>query len=173
MKHRVRHTRTEDITTCMGLYDAAREIMRASGNMQQWTNGYPSRNVLEDDIKNGNSYVICNENDTPVATFACIVGEDPTYSYIEGGKWLQPTLPYATLHRLASTPETRCIAKAAFDFAQTLAPSLRADTHADNHIMQHILEKYGFSKQGIIYLANGDPRIAYQYFNAQTSLAVR
>lgn len=165
MKQAVRRTRVEDIAKCMELYDAARGIMRASGNMMQWTNGYPSRNVLEEDMKNGNSYVISDETDIPIATFACIVGEDPTYSYIEGGEWLQPSLLYATIHRLASTPETHGIAKIAFDFAQTLAPSLRADTHADNHIMQHILEKHGFSKRGIIYLANGDPRIAYQLFN--------
>ena len=28
--------------------------------------------------------------------------------------------------------------------------------------MQHLLEKHGFSYCGIIYLANGDPRLAYQ-----------
>ena len=40
--------------------------------------------------------------------------------------------------------------------------SLRADTHADNKIMQHVLEKNGFRKCGIIHLANGDPRLAYE-----------
>ena len=40
--------------------------------------------------------------------------------------------------------------------------SLRADTHADNKIMQHILEKNGFTKCGIIHVADGTPRIAYQ-----------
>jgi len=162
MKYLVRQTVYADIEQCMNLYDAARKIMRASGNMKQWTNGYPSREVLEEDILNGNSYVICDSEEKIIGTFACIVGEDPTYGYIEGGEWLKPTLPYATLHRLASTPERHNIAKTSFDFAFTLAPSLRADTHADNHIMQHILEGYGFSKRGIIYLKNGDPRIAYQ-----------
>lgn len=164
MKKEVRHTVNADIDQCMKLYDAARQIMRASGNMTQWTNGYPSREALEDDIHNGNSYVICDEQGKVIGTFACIVGEDPTYGYIEGGEWLEPSLPYATLHRLASTPETHNIAKTAFDFASKLAPSLRADTHTDNLIMQHVLEKYGFSRSGIIYLANGDPRVAYQYF---------
>ena len=40
--------------------------------------------------------------------------------------------------------------------------SLRADTHADNKIMQHILEKNGFARCGIIHVADGTPRIAYQ-----------
>lgn len=152
----------EDVATCLSLYEAARGIMRSSGNMSQWTNGYPSREVLENDIINNNSYVIC-DNEEIVGTFACIVGEDPTYSYIEDGEWQEPTLPYATIHRLASTSETHGIAKAAFDYAIGLAPSMRADTHADNHIMQHILEKYGFARRGTIYLANGDPRVAYQF----------
>lgn len=164
MNYTIRHTTVNDIPLCMRLYDAARAIMRSSGNMNQWTNGYPSRDILENDIRTSDSYVICDSSDTPVATFACIVGEDPTYNEIEGGEWLRPDITYATIHRLASTPDTHGIAKITFDFAQTLAPSLRADTHADNLIMQHILNSYGFSRRGIIHLANGDPRIAYQYF---------
>jgi len=164
MKYTIRHTTFDDIPVCMSLFDAARAIMRSSGNMTQWNNGYPSRDVLENDIRNSNSYVICHENGMPIATFACIVGEDPTYKIIENGEWLHPELAYATIHRLASTPDTHDIARITFDFAQTLAPSLRVDTHADNIIMQHILDQYGFSKRGIIHLANGDPRIAYQYF---------
>ena len=41
-------------------------------------------------------------------------------------------------------------------------PNLRADTHRDNRIMQHILQKHGFRYCGIIYLLNGDERLAYQ-----------
>lgn len=162
MRYTIRRTKREEIGVCMKLYDAARGIMRASGNMTQWSNGYPSQKVLEDDIANGNSYVVIDDKGLIVGTFACITGEDPTYSYIEGGEWREAALPYATIHRLGSTPESHGIAQATFDFAKGLAPSLRADTHADNKIMQHILEKYGFEKRGIIYLTNGDPRIAYQ-----------
>ena len=157
----IRHTRFEEIPACLALYDKARAIMRQSGNLRQWINGYPSAEILREDIANHNSYVI-TENDVPIATFACIVGPDPTYAVIEEGSWLMPELTYATVHRLASTPESHDIAKRTFDFARRLAPSLRADTHADNLIMQHILRSYGFSRRGIIYLVNGDPRIAYQ-----------
>ena len=165
---KIRHTILSDIPACLELYEAARGIMRASGNLSQWTNGYPSEAILRDDIRLGNSYVICDGDGNGdgygyvIGTFACIVGEDPTYRVIEGGSWLMPELPYATIHRLASRPESHGIARATFDFAHTLAPSLRADTHADNLIMQHILDGYGFSRRGIIHLINGDPRIAYQ-----------
>jgi len=39
---------------------------------------------------------------------------------------------------------------------------LRIDTHRDNKIMQHNLTKHGFSYCGVIYLASGDERLAYQ-----------
>ena len=43
--------------------------------------------------------------------------------------------------------------------------AIRIDTHRDNKIMQHNLLKYGFTYCGIIYLANGDERLAYQKHN--------
>jgi RimJ/RimL family protein N-acetyltransferase len=36
------------------------------------------------------------------------------------------------------------------------------DTHQDNVVMQRILEKLGFTYCGIIFVANGTPRLAYQ-----------
>ena len=43
--------------------------------------------------------------------------------------------------------------------------NIRIDTHRDNRIMQHNIEKHGFTYCGIIYLANGDERLAYQKLN--------
>ena len=48
--------------------------------------------------------------------------------------------------------------------------SLRADTHADNKIMQHLLEKNGFTRCGIIHVADGSPRFAYQKLAATQPL---
>ena len=36
------------------------------------------------------------------------------------------------------------------------------DTHRDNVIMRHVIDRYGFTYCGIIYLLNGDERLAYQ-----------
>ena len=49
------------------------------------------------------------------------------------------------------------------DFARTQYNHLRADTHADNIPMQSCLQKNGFAYCGVIYLANGDPRRAYEW----------
>jgi len=47
-------------------------------------------------------------------------------------------------------------------FAMEQNPHVRIDTHADNHVMQHVLAKHGFQRRGIIYLEDGDPRIAFE-----------
>ena len=52
--------------------------------------------------------------------------------------------------------------KAVLDWSMEHCQSLRADTHADNKIMQHLLEKNGFTRCGVIHVADGSPRFAYQ-----------
>jgi RimJ/RimL family protein N-acetyltransferase len=41
-------------------------------------------------------------------------------------------------------------------------PNLKIDTHRDNIPMQKVLKRNGFSECGIIYIENGDERIAFQ-----------
>ena len=48
------------------------------------------------------------------------------------------------------------------DFCFSHDANIRIDTHKDNLIMQHNIEKHGFTYCGIIYLASGDKRMAYQ-----------
>ena len=93
---------------------------------------------------------------------AFILGADPTYKVIEDGQWLNDTLPYGTLHRLASAGESKGIGKAVVEWCLEHCESLRADTHADNKVMQHLLESEGFTRCGIIHVEDGTPRIAYQ-----------
>ena len=42
------------------------------------------------------------------------------------------------------------------------ASSVRIDTHEDNIPMQNMIEKNGFKKCGIIYLLDGNKRLAYE-----------
>jgi hypothetical protein len=39
---------------------------------------------------------------------------------------------------------------------------LRIATHEGNVVMRRMLEKHGFELCGVIYLENGDPRVAYE-----------
>ena len=58
-----------DVQRQLELFDIARSVMRNTGNMEQWTNGYPSQEVIEDDIVAGNSYVCMDDEGEMVATF--------------------------------------------------------------------------------------------------------
>lgn len=161
-KLQVRKAVLADLPVLMQLYDSGRRIMRRSGNLKQWTGGYPSEEVVAADIHRGHSHLCLDEAGRAVGTFAFIPGADPTYARIYDGTWLDDTHPYATIHRLASREDAQGVAAACFDWCYAQLPNLRADTHRDNHIMQHILLKHGFRYCGIIYLLSGDERLAYQ-----------
>lgn len=157
----VRKTLISDISAVMELFDKARGIMRDDGNMTQWTGGYPSEEVLRRDMQAGHSYVITDATGAVVGTFAFIPGIEPTYIEIEGGAWLNDE-PYGTIHRLASGPASHGIARECFQWCQGRIPNLRIDTHEDNRIMRHCIESFGFTYCGIIHLADGAPRLAFQ-----------
>ena len=156
-----RRATVEDLDTIMGIYGKARQIMRDSGNTRQWVNGYPSRNLIEGDIERGESFVIEDLEGTIHAVFMFSVGDDPTYSIIEDGAWLNDN-PYGVIHRIASDGLVRGILAAAVTFARNTVGDIRIDTHADNAMMQRSLQKAGFERCGIIYCQDGTPRIAFQ-----------
>lgn len=160
----IRPSTESDIPRMQEVFSEARGIMRANGNMNQWVGGYPSDGQLIEDIKRGVSHII-EENGKMVGTFAFIPGVEPTYLNIYEGKWKEDFSEYATIHRLASTKDSHGVAGACFDWAWDQERNLRIDTHRDNRIMQHCMEKAGFEYCGIIYLENGDERLAYQKIN--------
>lgn len=155
----IRSAHTQDLRRIMDIYDTARSFMRSSGNLAQWVNGYPQRELIEEDIACGNHYV-CVEGERIVAGFTLIHGEDPTYQTIEG-QWLD-SQPYATLHRIGSDGSCHGILHHVLLWASTQCPNLRTDTHADNTPMLHLLKKEGFTFCGIIHVADGSPRHAFQ-----------
>lgn len=156
----IRQATVQDIPEILRIYDAARAFMRASGNHAQWTNGYPSEEIVRSDIARGISWVLEDEEHI-AAVFALIPGDDPTYAHIEGA-WHSMT-PYATIHRAGSDGSVRSVFRTILDFARTEYDHLRADTHADNAPMQRGFLANGFTYCGTIYLANGDPRRAYEW----------
>ena len=150
-----------DLDQILKIYAHARQLMADTGNPTQWASGYPTRELLEEDIDTNRLFVYM-VNGQMEAVFAFILGPDPTYAVIEDGQWLNDTLPYGTIHRLASAGRSKGVATAVIEWCLEHCESLRADTHNDNKIMQHLLEKNGFTRCGIIHVADGTPRIAYQ-----------
>ena len=155
----IRKAEVKDIPEMLRVTEAAKLLMRSRGNFEQWTGAYPDEPVWSEDIKNGNAYVV-EENGRIVCAFAFIFGEDPTYSHIEDGSWPNND-PYATIHRVASDGSTHGVLRSIVDYCSLRTAELRADTHEVNFVMKHALEKCGFARCGIIYLADGAPRVAF------------
>lgn len=156
----IRLATTEDLKEICEIYAYARKFMAEHGNPAQWGDSLPREEVLKQDIEKQHLYVIEKEGKMQ-GVFALIIGEDPTYQKIEQGAWKDDSM-YGTLHRIASAPDVHGIMKQVLDFAAQKIDHLRIDTHEDNQVMQHLIEKNGFEKCGIIYVADGTPRIAYE-----------
>ena len=175
----IRKAELSDIKRALEIYDSARRFMRERGNNVQWVNGYPSEELLRADVAKGDLYVmevthsvtdlekvqkghLCANGDPFVyGVFAFIVGDDPTYRVIDGA-WRDDVTPYGTLHRLASDGARTGVLREAVDWAQARMPHLRADTHEANLPMRRCLERAGFVYTGIIHVADGTPRYAYE-----------
>ena len=154
----IESTTVNDLDQVMKIYDQARLFMRENNNHEQWINGYPSREIILEDMAKGHSYVI-KKNNAILAVFTFINDKDETYDYIEGS-WLNNER-YGVIHRIASARLEKGMLNVAVNFAFNFANNVRIDTHEDNIVMQKTLEKEGFSKCGVIYLKDGNPRFAY------------
>ena len=157
----IRTAAEQDIPAILQVLEAGRGIMLSSGNLHQWPAGYPTEEMVRADIGPGYGKVM-EQDGQVVAYFACIPSPDPTYSYIEDGAWLDDEKPYYVVHRIASFPHVHGVFAAMMRYLEGITDNIRIDTHKDNKIMQGLLERHGFSYCGIIYLLNGDPRLAYQ-----------
>ena len=156
----IRKATFEDLDQILAIYAYAREQMRLSGNPSQWGVHYPSLEIVQKDIENGNSYVIIDGEDEICAVFVFIIGEDPTYKNIENGNWLNDDA-YGTIHRVAGSGKQKGVFRHCLAYCESKMQNVRVDTHEKNRIMQHLLESNGYQKCGTIYVADGSPRIAY------------
>lgn len=159
MGSKIRQALTGDLPEIMSVFETARQFMRLSGNPHQWINGYPSEELISQDIDNGNFYVE-EINGRITGCFAFIVGAEPTYRHIEG-EWLDDK-PYGTIHRLASAGIVGGVAGRCFSFCRDIIPNIKADTHEKNILMQSLLLRSGFRYCGIIRVADGSERLAFQ-----------
>lgn len=156
----IRKANKKDIDVIMAIYQKAKKFMRESGNPNQWNSNYPQRELILNDIKNENFYILCDEMNIPHAVFYFSLGKDPTYKVIKNGKWLNENT-YGVIHRIASDGYLHGVLKECVCYCKNFSNNLRIDTHNDNKVMQHTLEKIGFIRCGMINLLNGDERIAY------------
>ena len=89
-------------------------------------------------------------------------------SCIERGEWKSQN-PYAVVHRVAVRNDLKgkglsgiLMKEAEKMCGEKNIKSIRIDTHEDNKSMQKLILKCGFEYCGIIYVADGTERFAYE-----------
>lgn len=153
---KIRRAIMADMDDVLGIYAHARQFMRDNGNPTQWGDNHPRQEILVEDVELGRLYVV--EADGRICgVFMFQIGDDPTYAHIEGS-W-RSAEPYGVIHRIAGMGGG--VFPVVLEFCRGLISHIRIDTHEDNKPMQHVVEKYGFTRRGIIYVEDGTPRIAY------------
>jgi GNAT superfamily N-acetyltransferase len=158
----------KELPELMALFSEARATIAALG-IDQWQNGYPNEEIVTEDIEKQRSYA-ARRGEALCGTFV-LMEREPLYDRIQDGEWLtgDRIWGYLAIHRVAVAVACRGqgISTAILNFAEEEAKtrgltSLRIDTHKGNVVMRRMLEKHGFSLCGVIHLANGDPRVAYE-----------
>ncbi|MBR2370710.1 MAG: GNAT family N-acetyltransferase [Clostridia bacterium] len=167
---KIRISKKSDIDSIMVIIADARQSLGKLG-IDQWQYGYPSRDIVKEDIVKGQSYVVCDDIDGKeqiIAVFTTLRTGEPTYEQIFEGQW-NTSGRYFALHRIAISKKYRYkgLGKHIIDYIKSLCRdnnvgSIRVDTHTGNIPMRKMLEKNGFEYCGIIYLMDGQERVAYE-----------
>jgi len=160
MDIQIRLAQSEEIESIMALYDSSRQHMRNNGNHAQWGNGYPSKELILQSIKNQKLYVCLAEHQIH-GVFYWAVEKDPTYDVIHDGQWLNDDA-YGVIHRLAGDGYIKGLGQKVILWCAAQHPNIRIDTHEMNRSMRGLLGALKFQYCGIIYVADGSARRAYQ-----------
>jgi beta-glucosidase/6-phospho-beta-glucosidase/beta-galactosidase len=113
--------------------------------------------------------LVKSNSDNVIATAMFSTRLEPTYKVIDG-KWMSSNSDrYGVIHRMAIAKKNRRSGVSKFIFKtfemvlkKNKIKSMRIDTHVDNTGMQNLLLKLNYNYCGIIYLENGDLRLAYE-----------
>jgi len=162
----LRKATLNDLPVMLEIVCQAQHSLKHLG-VDQWQNGYPNPEVLSKDIQNGCAYVLMDD-DKVIAMVSVIYNDEPTYDRIYEGEWLSKG-NFVVAHRMAVAKDSkkRGIASFLLNKVEQMAAgkgvfSFKVDTHENNLPMRHTLEKNGFTYCGRIFLADGNPRVAYE-----------
>jgi len=162
----IRQSNKNDISNIMHIINQAQESFKLAG-INQWQNNYPNETSILKDIELDESYIVL-DNESIIGTFALSYRNESTYDIIYDGKWLSNNI-YAVIHRIAieNSYKGKGVSSYVFKVVEKWClekniHSIKIDTHMDNQSMRKLLEKNGFSYCGIIYLLDGNKRLAYE-----------
>lgn len=143
------------------IFEIFRQCKQALKNEHvfQWTENYPTLNIISQDITNGHLYGLYQQEEC-IGTIVLNTIQSPQYNAIpwkdSGGKVL-------VLHRLAIRPiyQNRGYAKKLMAFAEEYAlknqfTSIRLDTYSVNRVSVRLYEKREYEKRGEVRFAERD-----------------
>lgn len=156
-----------DVSDIEKLINFSKTSLRKDG-VDQWQKTNPDLDLIENQIKEGCSYVL--DADGKVFAYAFISDKvEPTYNVCEENFSRNNYFVIHTLMADGSQIVEKAgskFMKAIIDFSKkNLKDSLRIDTHKDNFRMRGLLNKYNFKEIGIIQIdEDGIPkdRICYE-----------
>ena len=93
-----RKSTKSDVSKIMEIVKQAQEYFKSQG-IDQWQNNYPNDEVINNDINNGESYVMLDGDDI-VATTVISFAKEKSYENILDGKWITNG-DYGVIHRMA------------------------------------------------------------------------
>jgi len=145
----------QDINAIMVCYKATIERMHEL-NIFQWDNEYPSRDLILNDIENGEFYVF-KEGEEILGCVCLNQDEHPTYAHVN---WTFNG-PVLVVHRLAINPKSqgKGVAKSMMKFAEELClinhyNGIRLDTFIENPLAINLYLKIGYNQLSQVSFKN-------------------
>jgi ribosomal protein S18 acetylase RimI-like enzyme len=147
------------------MYEDVKKVM-AKNNVYQWDGDYPNRDVLREDLRQGNLYVIMKDGKVAAAV-ALDQHTPPEYDEIS---WRDRSGSYLVVHRLCVNPDfqgqgiSKLLVKEIENFAREKGyTSIRLDTQTANEKAMNLYESQGYEKRGEFYFPEFEiPFVAYE-----------
>lgn len=141
-------------------------LKRKAEGSNQWQDGYPNEQVVQQDIANGHGYVVINEYQHIVGYFALIFEKEPAYEEMKTD-WLSND-SYAVIHRMATDQHKKVKGLASWMLLEIERivrskgiNSIKVDTNYDNEAMLYLFTKLNYVYCGEVFF-RGSPRKAFQ-----------
>lgn len=154
----------EEIPRIWEIILQAKAQMKRAGS-EQWQDGYPTVEIIGNDIEQGIGFVICDK-ERVIAYGAVSFDSEPAYEEI-AEKWQGSS--YVVVHRLAVADECkhRGVAHAFFDYTEQYAlqkgiGSFRVDTNFDNAYMLRLMKSCHFVYRGEVHYGIRGSRMAFE-----------
>lgn len=154
----------QQLDQVMDVYDHVVKVMNDHGNFQ-WGNGYPSKEIIKEDIEKKELYLLSEKDEI---TAAVVLNRDcePEYQHIQ---W-KDDYSFIVIHRLCVNPnfQGKGVGRVLMEEIEKLAldqgyTSIRLDTFSQNKKAQSLFARQGYEPRGIFYFSGyDDPFIAFE-----------